>query len=232
MWQALRNQLNAAGIEIVTVALDTGGVEAARPWIEAAAPEHPSLIDAAHSLGELLGVVNVPTSVWIDEHGMIVRPAEPAWPGSTPVTDMLNVPEDVELPPAQRAVIDAIRGMRIEPQQYLDMLLDWAEHGSASRYVLPPDEVIARSQPRSHDSALAAAHFELGQHLHRTDRHEAAIPHWREAHRLAPENWTYKRQAWNLESSDTVTGSAAYEGSWLKDVQAIGAENYYPALLA
>ena len=230
MWQELRTQLQPKGIEIVTVALDTGGAEAVRPWIEAAKPEHPSLIDAAHSLDELLGVVNVPNAVWIDEHGMIVRPAEPAWPGRTPVTDMLNVPEGVELPAAQRGVIDAIGRMHIAPEQYLDMVLDWAERGASSRYVLLPDDVVARSQPRGFDSSLASAHFELGQHLHRGGNHEAAIAHWREAHRLAPENWTYKRQAWNLEAADTVTGSVAYEGSWLGDVEKIGAENYYPPI--
>ena len=131
MWQEVRTQLQPKGIEIVTVALDTGGAEAVGPWIEAAKPEHPSLIDAAHSLDGLLGIVNVPNAVWIDEHGMIVRPAEPAWPGRTPVTDMLNVPDGVELPAAQRGVIHAIGRMHIAPEQYLDMVLDWAEHGAA-----------------------------------------------------------------------------------------------------
>ena len=28
----------------------------------------------------LFGVVNIPNVVWIDEQGMIVRPAEPGWP--------------------------------------------------------------------------------------------------------------------------------------------------------
>jgi hypothetical protein len=32
----LRTELHAAGLEVVTVALDSAGSEAARPWIEAA----------------------------------------------------------------------------------------------------------------------------------------------------------------------------------------------------
>ena len=89
MWQALREELHPKGVEIVTIALDVRGADAARPYIEAAQPAHPALIDSAHVCDDLLGIVNVPSSVWIDEQGMIVRPAEPAWPGRTPVLDML-----------------------------------------------------------------------------------------------------------------------------------------------
>ena len=60
---------------------------------------------------------------------------------------------------------------------------------------------------------------------------------WREAHRLDPNNWTYKRQAWSIattpegEPSDLMQGpTELYEGNWLDDVQAIGGgENYYAA---
>jgi len=223
----LRNELHPRGLEIVTVALDTAGADAARPWIEAARPEHPSLIDSGHVIDELLGVVNVPTGVWIDEGGMIVRPAEPAWPGHTPVLDMMD---DLPIPPAASAVRDEIKRMHINPERYLAMIQDWVANGAASQYALSAEEVIARSQPRSPDTARAAAHFELGQHLHRHGDHDAAVDHWRQAHRLDPANWTYKRQAWNLETGDTVTQSSAYEGSWLADVQAIGAEHYYPEI--
>ena len=88
MWQALRNELHPAGVEVVTVALDTGGADAARPFIEAAQPEHPSLIDQAHVTDELFGFVNVPNAVWIDEAGMIVRPAHGAHIKKSPLRDI------------------------------------------------------------------------------------------------------------------------------------------------
>ena len=47
MWQALRSELHPRGLEIVTVALDTGGAEAAGSWIDMAKAEHPALIDEA-----------------------------------------------------------------------------------------------------------------------------------------------------------------------------------------
>ena len=84
MWQELREELHPRGLEVVTVALDLKGVETAGRWIEAAAPRHPALIDRAHVVDELLGIVNVPSGVWIDEGGAIVRPAEPAVPRRAP----------------------------------------------------------------------------------------------------------------------------------------------------
>ena len=58
--------------------MDTLGVESCRPFIEAAKAEHPSLIDINHVMAERFGVINIPNGIWIDEEGIIVRPAEPA----------------------------------------------------------------------------------------------------------------------------------------------------------
>jgi tetratricopeptide (TPR) repeat protein len=205
--------------------------EQARPYIEAAAASHPSLIDQAHVLDEKFGVVNVPNGVWIDEQGTIVRPAEPAHPGHNPETESFRTMDISTLPEEYRDVLVEARKIRTEPEQYLAMLRDWVEHGAASRYALSPEQVVERSQPRSDAEARAAAHFELGQHLHRAGEHAAAIPHWREAHRLAPGNWTYKRNAWNFEDPMRQGHTDAYDGSWYEDVKALGAENYYPPLI-
>ena len=51
---------------------------------------------------------------------------------------------------------------------------------------------------------------------------------FREAHRLQPDNWTYKRQAWEFVDPILQGPSEQYEGDWLSDVRKIGAENYYP----
>ena len=52
---------------------------------------------------------------------------------------------------------------------------------------------------------------------------------FKEALRLQPENWTYKRQAWRLLEPDQRPVDV-YGSDWLSDVQKIGAENYYPQL--
>ena len=225
MWQELRTELHPRGLEIVTVALDTGGAEAAGPWIDLAKPEHPALIDEAHMLDELLGVVNVPSGVWIDEQGMIVRPPEPAFPGRAVIAE-LGVPDGA--PPRITEMLQEATKIRIDPARYAAALRDWVENGARSRAVLAPDEVVARSTPRTPDASRAAASFELGQHLHRAGNPEAAVPWFREAHRLQPDNWTYKRQAWEFLDPIMQGPTEQYDGDWLGDVRKIGAENYYP----
>src|SRR5262249_52020572 len=77
VWRQLRTELHPEGLEIVTVALDLE-VDAARSWIERSSAEHPQLVDTAHKLDEMLGILNVPTALWVDEDGMIVRPPHTA----------------------------------------------------------------------------------------------------------------------------------------------------------
>ena len=230
MWQEQRTHWYPRGLEVVTVALDVDA-EQARPFIEQAHAEHPSLIDSAHVTDELFGFVNVPNGVWIDEDGKIVRPAEQAHPGRNEFTESFRTIDLSTLPPDVADILREARKITSEPELYLEMVEDWIEHGAASRYAHTPDEVIRRSQPRPDAHARAAAEFELGQWLHRTGDHAAAIPHWREAHRLFPENWTYKRQAWNFEDPMRQGHTDAYDGSWYEDIKAIGAENYYADLI-
>ena len=225
MWQELRTELHPQGLEIVTVALDTGGADAAGPWIDLAKPEHPALIDEAHLLDELLGVVNVPSGVWIDELGMIVRPPEPAFPGRAVIAE-LGVPAGA--PPRIAEMLQEATKIRIDPAAYVAALRDWVVNGSGSRFALGANEVVERSTPRPPDASRAAASFELGQHLHRAGDPEAAVPWFREAHRLQPDNWTYKRQAWEFLDPVMQGPTEQYEGDWLADVRKIGAENYYP----
>ena len=63
---------------MITVAIDKSADDA-RPWIEAARPAHPSLIDTTHTLADRYNIVNVPTILWIDERGRIVRPNDVAF---------------------------------------------------------------------------------------------------------------------------------------------------------
>src|SRR5262249_52020571 len=118
---------------------------------------------------------------------------------------------------------------RFDADHYVAALRDWVRHGASSRYSLAPEDVLRRSAPRSRAVAEAAAEFDLGQHLHHAGYVEDARTHFRAAHRLQPENWTYKRTAWELVSPGLQGPTAFYDGDWLADIKAAGPENYYAA---
>ena len=224
MWQELREELAPRGLEIVTVALDARGMETAGPWIERAAPAHPSLVDPTHVVDALLGIVNVPSGVWIDEDGLIVRPPEPAHPRRPAYLDQA-VPAGAT--PEQRERIELVKALHVEAERYVGALRDWVACGPESRFALAPDEVLRRSRPRPPDEAEAAAHFALGQALHARGETEAAVERFRAAHRLHPTNWTYRRDAWSLAGAERET---VYGTSWAEEVKREGVERYYPPL--
>ena len=229
VWQEHWERWHPRGLEIVTVALDVDA-DQARPFIEQANAGYPCLIDTAHVCDELFGFVNVPNGVWIDEDGVIVRCAEQAHPGANPFTESFKTIDLDTLPPDIADILREARKIRSDADLYVAMVEDWIEHGAGSQYAHTPEEVVRRSDPRTTAEATAAAEFELGQWLHNGGDHAAAIPHWREAHRLYPSNWTYKRQAWNFEDPMRQGHTDAYDGSWFEDVKQIGAENYYPEI--
>ena len=215
----------------MTVALDIEPRHT-HQWIDAASPTHPSLIDTRHITGELFGFVNIPMAVWIDEDGTIVRNAESASISRSPMRDF-DIPAD--LPERRRRMLTEVKAIPDDGEAYRAAIVDWVERGAESPYALSPDEVIARSRPRGAAEAQAAACFELGQHLRSAVGDDAAVPWWRRAHELDPGNWTYKRQAWTLvttdpdaTANDLVQGpNDVYTGNWLDDVVAAGGGEHY-----
>jgi hypothetical protein len=172
----------------------------------------------------------VPSAVWIDEQGMLVRPAHSAHVRRSPL-------QDIEVQDGWGRAGDMLREVqkfRVDPDGYRAAVRDWAEPGGASQYALTPEEVVERSRPRPSEHAEAAAAFALAQRLWRDGRRDSAVRWFRRAHALHPENWTYKRQAWTFatteegQPSDLIQGpNELFEGNWLDDVRAVGAENYY-----
>jgi predicted transcriptional regulator len=213
VWQALYTELSDTNFLPITVAFESRGPEAARPWIEAAKPTHPSLIDEHHVVADLYGMVNVPIAVWINEEGRIVRPPEPAG-SSDSFREMdrtkFTMPED------------ALKRSQESRRAYLAALRDWARNGDRSRFALSEDEVLKRMEPYRDETALAHAHFRLGEHLVRTGSTDAGQRHLAEAARLRPESWAMKRQAWDLDA----VGKSGGPEFWAA-VDALGADRYY-----
>jgi hypothetical protein len=187
--------------------------EAARPWIEAARPSYPCLIDRDHRVAELYHMVNVPQAVWIDETGRIVRPTESAgaYEGFRAMDrETRKVPDEV-------AAITA-RAKRT----YVDAVRDWAIRGAASVHVFRPEQVAARLGAPGEDVARAHAHFRLGQHLLRLGRAGEAEEHFADARRLHPDSWNI----WRQTAARDARGLASGPEFWAR-VDALGSRRYY-----
>ena len=213
VWQGLYASVRDTNFIPVTVALDARGPEAARPWIEGAKAEYPCLVDSAHLVGGLYGMVNVPSAVWIDEDGVMVRPPESA--GTNDAFRQMDR-QDFSLPAEAAASLAAQRA------GYVEALRDWAYKGAASLFALDGAEVRRRLEPANDDAALAAANATMGDHLCRMGLEETAQRYFAEATRLQPENWSYRRQAWNLEHPLKSGGPEFWAA-----VDALGEEHYY-----
>lgn len=173
----------------MTVACDAKGAEVDRPLIEAARPEHPSLIDQRHVVPELYNTRNVPAVFWIDESGTIVR-------GNDPVYVTRRNRETGETTINER---------------YLEAVRDWVRNGPRSRYLTEAAETRRRVGSSDPANEQAMAHFRLGVYLEGRGDHEAAVAQFREAHALKPDNWNYRRQAWNLGDAERDYGAPAAE---------------------
>ena len=212
MWQALQEELGGHGFQVIAVAMDSREGDPL-PWIDAAKPTYPTLIDREHRLAELYGIVNVPQAVWIDEAGHVVRPAEPA--GAYEGFRQMNratreLPEDVARRTAQAKAI------------YLDAIRDWARNGAGSAYAFTADQARAHLPAVTEESATAQAMFRLAQLLLRRGERDEAERWIREASRLHPDSWCIWRQGAGV----TELGLAAQPDFWSR-VDALGAKRYY-----
>ena len=237
------------------MSLELSGPEASRPFIDAAKAEHPSLLDPTHQMCTLFGVVNIPNVVWIDEQGVVVRPAEPGWSGPVEYPESMQKlladrakreAEQSESAPKRPNLMQLLAGGQ-DRLTYADAIRDWATNGAASQYVMTPDQVVDSSQPRPAEVSRAAAHFELANRLWGDGHRDSAIAHFKESHRLQPSNWTYKRQAWSLVGNERAGGGELgrfsqnplpgeeadwpFESSFDGDVSQLSPGEYYPKTL-
>ncbi len=195
MWQALYEELGAEGFVPITIALDESP-DAARPYIEKATPTHPSLIDTEHVVAHRYGMINVPTVVWIDEEGKIVRPNTAEYGTDTFLE---------------------FHGRESGP--FLDAVRTWVKTGEIHTDETVPGEM----PPPTEKEELARAEWALAWHLHQRGSHETAARHFDRAGELSPDDWTIRRGSMPIRGQNPM-GPEFFE--LFKDWEARGKETY------
>jgi hypothetical protein len=171
----------------VTIAADAGGRDLVEPWIQAASPSHLTLLDPDLAVAGLYSVRNVPSVFWIDESGRIVRANDPIY--------VLRR--------------DRATGETSRNETYLNAVRDWVVNGSSSRFLADEAALEKRRPPATFTNMEAMASFELGVYLIRHGASARAERHFDRARQLAPDNWTFRRQAWSLSGATQETIIAA-----------------------
>jgi hypothetical protein len=180
-----------------------------------ATPSYPCLIDENHKIGELYGFINVPAAVWLDEDGKIVRP-----PDNAGACDAFRAMDRTSF----RMPKEAAAVAREKRRSYIAALRDWIEKGPASKYVMTDPDLQLHLSAADEGTHFAAAHFRLGLELNRLGRVLEGQIQFAQAQKLSPQNWSYKRQAWEIEQP----GKAAGPEFWAA-VDALGDKLYYPS---
>ncbi len=123
-------------------------------------------------------MVNVPTVVWIDERGHIVRPNDVAF-GSDTYRDLTGINSALHLA--------AVRA--------------WVKE---NKVTLADADVRAHQKLPTPEEQLARAEFSLAWHLHRSGRTDAAERHFVRAGELAPHDFTIRRGSMPIRGIDPM----------------------------
>lgn len=193
-------ELKDEGFEIVAVAQDTAGEEAAGPFYDAAEATYTTLIDNKHTLSALYGMVNVPTGVLIDEEGTVVRFDEGTYTREYSAGNLTFGTDD-----------------------YLPIVRDWVAKGADSEYVQEAADIASAVGQPSDAEARADAAFRLATHFELQGDRERAVTYWRQAQELHPESWNYHRQEWSYDPG-------THGAKWFQKFQELEGKPYYAPL--
>lgn len=172
-WHTLAEELGDDGLVVVPVALDDDP-EVVRPFTNAISL--PVLLDRQHLLSELYAVSNVPTVIWIDESGTIVRPNGLAF-GTDTFADFTGVTS----------------------APHLDAVRRWVRNGELPMSAIEAAGAVA---DLSDDEIDARLHFRVGVQARQQGNPEAAVVHLRRAGALAPMDFSVHRAAMPLLGED------------------------------
>jgi hypothetical protein len=145
---------------------------------------YPVLIDRDHAWAEAYGVINIPTTIWVDELDRIVRP-----PTITPADDRF------------------IEFTKIHADVHHDALRRWVDDDVMP---MPADEITARRRVPDAQLQLARAERRLAMHLIRSGYAELGFAHLGRALELAPDDWTIQRGSMPVRGEDPF-GAAFFE---------------------
>ena len=216
---------------MLSVAMDAGGADKPRAFVEESGVTFPTFVDASGILFRLFGFTAVPNGVYVDETGVIrfqlytgfsidrkdiVAQLESllATPvGAEPAAPIVSQ-QSFEL----EVMLEQAAANGADPHIQLGLAETYLHEGESAQAA----EAFARALDLDQESASAA--FGLGTALHELGQTSAALDAWRRALRLEPENFIIRKQIWRVEYPEKFYPTIDYEWQQVKLAQEKAAE--------
>lgn len=171
----MQEELGGDDFTILAIAVDESA-EHARPWVEEGGCTFPVVYDRDRIAVEALGIINVPTVLWLDEQNTIVRPQDAQFSNDNLIA-FHGKPADV----------------------HLDALRRWVRTGELP---LSADEAREAARLPTDEEQLARAHFRVATQLLRSGKKDRAVEYFERAGELSPDDWTIRRASILLRGED------------------------------
>jgi len=154
-------------------------------------------VDTNHTISSLYDLVNVPSAVWIDEQGQVLRIDEGAY-----------------------ATVHKMGEFEFGRDDYAPMVVDWVRNGPDSRYVADAKAATSRLTPKTAEAARAEPAFKLGVYFHSRGDGAKADQYWEQAQALNPDSWNYARQEWSFTPEQA-------NANWAEKFESLEGKPYY-----
>ncbi len=200
VWQSVYEDIDDDNFVLISAAQDTGGEKATGKIFDAAKVTYTAIIDEDHTISTLFNLVNVPSGIWIDEDGQIVRINEGTY-----------------------AAKHKLGTFEFGTDAYVPAVRDWISKGADSAFVWSPEEVARNIIQRTPDAQRAEPAFKLGVYFHRQGNEDLANRWWEESQKLNPDSWNFHRQDWSFTPREATR-------NWYRKVQTLGDKPYYRPL--
>ena len=180
VWQEIYTELSKNNFAVFSV-MEDKNIDDAKPWIEAANADFPCTIDTKHIVSDLYNMFNVPTIVWIDESGKIVRP-----------NDVVVMNES------------GAKLVKVDPTEYIEKIRNWVLHDHPA--VSSQEEFVKLKKERTatDEEQLARAEFAIGEWLYIKREKNLAVKHFEQATQLSPADIMIQRGTMSMRGMDPM----------------------------
>lgn len=211
-WEAFYQRHKHEKFELLSLAVDAGGVERVRPFVEAARPSFKTLLDTTGTTWDLYGFELIPSGYYVDESGRVRYLKVGGFDVREGTT--VKILEDLLAEKWPKKPIKPVERSYASTRQEITALTRQLKASplSTDKRLRVADLMVQsghfRNAARQYDAVLAQhprhvrGLFSRGLLYVKEGKVAEALSCWHRALALAPTNWILHKEIWVLQSPD------------------------------